>query len=57
MWCRWFEWEVVTEEGNRTLNLKSSEKVLERLEDVGQQLAMTFSKEGNLLAVGGEVNF
>ncbi|PIN02435.1 Prolactin regulatory element-binding protein/Protein transport protein SEC12p [Handroanthus impetiginosus] len=52
--CRWFEWDLATSTDEHTLNLKSSEKVLEQLEDVGQQLAMTFNFEGSLLAVGGE---
>ena len=41
---------------NGKLCLKSSEKVLTHLEDVGQQLAVTFSGDGSLLAIGGEVN-
>ncbi|KAF9595889.1 hypothetical protein IFM89_005375, partial [Coptis chinensis] len=36
------------------VDLKSSEKMLTQLEDVGQQLAMTFSTDGFALAVGGE---
>ncbi|XP_057790667.1 SEC12-like protein 2 isoform X2 [Salvia miltiorrhiza] len=50
--CRWFEWDSNTDD--QTLRLKSSEKVLKPLEDVGLQLALTFNTEGNLLAVGGE---
>uniref|UniRef100_M1A6I7 Prolactin regulatory element-binding protein n=1 Tax=Solanum tuberosum TaxID=4113 RepID=M1A6I7_SOLTU len=53
--CRWFDWDFQTTE-NRSLGLRSSEKVLEPLEDVGQQLALTFNNEGSLLAVGGEVD-
>ncbi|KAF9617613.1 hypothetical protein IFM89_037676 [Coptis chinensis] len=34
------------------VDLKSSEKMLTQLEDVGQQLAMTFSTDGFALAVG-----
>ncbi|XP_073059445.1 SEC12-like protein 2 [Primulina eburnea] len=52
--CRWFEWEANTSEDKHSLSLKSSEKVLQQLEDVGQQLGITFNPEGNLLAVGGE---
>ncbi|KAI3466987.1 hypothetical protein Pfo_023650 [Paulownia fortunei] len=52
--CRWFEWDAATSTDKHTLSLRSSEKVLEQLEDVGQQLAMTFNNEGSLLAVGGE---
>ncbi|CAA0832966.1 SEC12-like protein 2 [Striga hermonthica] len=51
---QWFEWDSTTSKDDHTLNLKSSEKTLVQLEDVGQQLAMTFNSEGNLLAVGGE---
>ncbi|XP_049413902.1 SEC12-like protein 2 [Solanum stenotomum] len=51
--CRWFDWDFQTTE-NRSLGLRSSEKALEPLEDVGQQLALTFNNEGSLLAVGGE---
>ncbi|KAM3284886.1 SEC12-like protein 2 [Capsicum chacoense] len=51
--CRWFDWDVQRAE-NRALGLKSSERVLEPLEDVGQQLALAFNNEGSLLAVGGE---
>ncbi|KZV33516.1 hypothetical protein F511_38332 [Dorcoceras hygrometricum] len=52
--CRWFEWEENTSDDKHGLSLKSSEKVLQQLEDVGQQLALTFNHDGNLLAVGGE---
>ncbi|KAL3631128.1 hypothetical protein CASFOL_024112 [Castilleja foliolosa] len=52
--CRWFEWDSTTSTEEHTLSLKSSEISLEKLEDVGQQLAMTFNNEGSLLAVGGE---
>lgn len=53
--CRWFDWDFQRAE-NRSLGLRSSERVLEPLEDVGQQLALTFNNEGSLLAVGGEVD-
>ncbi|XP_022882083.1 SEC12-like protein 2 [Olea europaea var. sylvestris] len=52
--CRWFDWDSTTSKDEHSLSLKSSEKVLEKLEDVGQQLALTFNNEGTLLAVGGE---
>ncbi|KAF3626824.1 SEC12-like protein 2 [Capsicum annuum] len=51
--CRWFDWDIQRAE-NRALGLKSSERVLEPLEDVGQQLALAFNNDGSLLAVGGE---
>ncbi|XP_012474757.1 SEC12-like protein 2 [Gossypium raimondii] len=52
--CRLFEWKE--SEGNEVhkLGVKVSEKVLIQLEDVGQQLALTFNSEGSVLAVGGE---
>ncbi|KAL9234323.1 hypothetical protein vseg_009206 [Gypsophila vaccaria] len=49
--CRLFEWENTE---NDRLGLKSSDRVLTELEDVGQQLAFAFSEDGTLLAVGGE---
>ncbi|KAI8022880.1 SEC12-like protein 2 [Camellia lanceoleosa] len=39
------------------LGLKSSDKVLDKLEDIGQQLALTFNNEGSLLALGGELSY
>lgn len=55
MSCRLFEWNSHTSTDEKTLSLRSSEKALEQLEDVVQQLAMTFNSEGSLIAVGGEV--
>ncbi|KAJ9560509.1 hypothetical protein OSB04_005669 [Centaurea solstitialis] len=52
--CRWFEWETTKKEDVSTLSLKQSEKVLYQLELIEQQLAVTFSRDGSLLAVGGE---
>ncbi|KAI3757387.1 hypothetical protein L6452_04924 [Arctium lappa] len=52
--CRWLEWDAIKNEDIIKLSLKPSEKVLDQLEDVGQQLAVTFSHDGSLLAVGGE---
>ncbi|KAI3665246.1 hypothetical protein L6452_43870 [Arctium lappa] len=51
----WLEWDAIKNEDIIKLSLKPSEKVLDQLEDVGQQLAVTFSHDGSLLAVGGEV--
>ncbi|CAA2998282.1 Hypothetical predicted protein [Olea europaea subsp. europaea] len=51
---RWFDWDATTSKDELSLSLKSSEKVLEKL-DVGQQLALTFNNEGTFLAVGGEM--
>ncbi|GFQ08340.1 sec12-like protein 2, partial [Phtheirospermum japonicum] len=52
--CRWFEWDSTTSTDEHTLSLESSKKSLQQLEDIGQQLAMTFNNEGSLLALGGE---
>ncbi|VFQ61699.1 unnamed protein product [Cuscuta campestris] len=52
--CRWFEWDAIKKSDDSALTLKSSERVLKHLEDIGQQLALTFNSEGSLLAVGGE---
>lgn len=52
--CRWFDWDIQRAD-NLSLGLRSSERVLEPLQDVGQQLALTFNNEGSLLAVGSEV--
>ncbi|KAK9742701.1 hypothetical protein RND81_03G192100 [Saponaria officinalis] len=49
--CRWFDWENGE---NGRLGLKSSDRVLTELKDVGQQLAFAFSEDGSLLAAGGE---
>ena len=55
--CRWYEWEATNKEDVFTLSLKQSEKVLYELEHIEQQLAVTFSRDGSLLALGGEVGF
>lgn len=52
--CRWFEWDAVKNDDVHGWGLKSSEKSLNQLEDVGQQLALAFDDEGSVLAVGGE---
>lgn len=52
--CRWFDWHESNGNKNGKLCLKSSDKVLTQLEDVGQQLAVAFSGDGSLLAIGGE---
>lgn len=53
--CRFFEWDEVEDNEDHKLGLKSSEKVLTQLEDVGQQLALVFNSDSSVLAVGGEV--
>ncbi|PWA44063.1 SEC12P-like 2 protein [Artemisia annua] len=52
--CRLYEWDTNKKDGSIKLCLKPSEKVLDGLVGVGQQLAITFSHDGSLLAVGGE---
>ncbi|RZC58186.1 hypothetical protein C5167_005485 [Papaver somniferum] len=52
--CRWFEWNVPTSMETNDLGLRASERVLTELENVGQQLALAFNKEGSALAVGSE---
>ncbi|GJX54925.1 peptidase S41 family protein [Tanacetum coccineum] len=59
LWCRilvhkWYEWDANKKDDRIKLSLKPSEKLLDLLQDVGQQLAITFSHDGSLLAVGGE---
>ncbi|EPS71638.1 hypothetical protein M569_03119, partial [Genlisea aurea] len=49
--CCLFEWNQTDEQA---LSLRSSERLLEPLQDIGQQLALAFNADGNLLAVGGE---
>ncbi|KAL8142059.1 hypothetical protein V2J09_015091 [Rumex salicifolius] len=52
--CRWFEWDKTTRYGDHMLGINPSERELNQLKDVGQQLALTFNEDGSLLAVGGE---
>lgn len=54
--CSWFEWDAGSNTVDGALSVKLSERVLTQLEDIGQQLALTFNNEGSMLAVGGEVN-
>ena len=55
-YARWFDWDKSGGNKNGKLRLQSSDKELTQLEEVGQQLAVAFSGDGSLLAVGGEVN-
>ncbi|KAI8536089.1 hypothetical protein RHMOL_Rhmol10G0229000 [Rhododendron molle] len=41
-------------DGNK-LGLKPSDKVIDELEGVGQQLALIFNNDGSVLALGGEL--
>ncbi|XP_027097846.1 SEC12-like protein 2 [Coffea arabica] len=52
--CRLYEWAAFEKADDSTLDLRSSERALEHLEDVGQQLSLAFNNEGTLLATGGE---
>ncbi|KAF7140465.1 hypothetical protein RHSIM_Rhsim06G0241000 [Rhododendron simsii] len=51
--CRYFEWETVSTDVQE-LGLILSDKVIDELEDVGQQLALKFNYDGSVLALGGE---
>lgn len=53
--CRWFDWDQNESSEIPKLGLKSSEKILTQLDDVGQQLALAFNSDGTALAAGGEV--
>lgn len=53
--CRLFEWDEVENTEIHRLGVKISEKVLSQLENVGQQLALTFDSEGTIFAAGSEV--
>ncbi|KAL1321264.1 hypothetical protein HN51_065998 [Arachis hypogaea] len=52
--CRWFDWDQDQNSESHKVGLKTSEKELTQLQDVGQQLALAFSSDGTELAVGGE---
>ncbi|KAG5558577.1 hypothetical protein RHGRI_008502 [Rhododendron griersonianum] len=52
--CRCFEWDTVKSTDGKKLGLKPSDKVIDELEDVGQQLALIFNNDGSVLALGGE---
>ncbi|KAL6967177.1 hypothetical protein U1Q18_032979 [Sarracenia purpurea var. burkii] len=52
--CRQFEWDAVESTDVRKLGLQLSDKVLTELEDIGQQLALTFNGDGSVFALGGE---
>ncbi|KAK4741657.1 hypothetical protein SAY87_025245 [Trapa incisa] len=52
--CRYFEWDKSDTAETHKLQIKTSEKVLKQLENVGQQLALVFNKDGSALAAGGE---
>ncbi|KAL8143399.1 hypothetical protein V2J09_016431 [Rumex salicifolius] len=51
----WFEWDKTMRYGDHMLGINPSERELNQLKDVGQQLALTFNEDGSFLAVGGDV--
>ncbi|KAM1331734.1 hypothetical protein ACFX2H_043857 [Malus domestica] len=51
--CKWFELEEESDEVPK-LALRQSERVLEQLQDIGQQLALAFDRESSMLAAGDE---
>ncbi|KAL6957954.1 hypothetical protein U1Q18_043144 [Sarracenia purpurea var. burkii] len=53
--CRQFEWDAVESTDVQKLGLQLSDKVLTELEDIGQQLALTFNGDGSVFALGGEI--
>ncbi|CAN1139623.1 SEC12-like protein 2 [Linum perenne] len=52
--CRFFKWDETEENGTHKLGVKESEKSLDQLQDVGQQLALVYDTDCSTLAVGGE---
>ncbi|CAI0410105.1 unnamed protein product [Linum tenue] len=52
--CRFFEWDEIEESETRKLDVKVSDKTLDLLQDVGQQLALAYDTDSSTLAVGGE---
>lgn len=52
---RYFEWDTVQGKDSHDFGLKTSEKVFKELENVEQQLALAFNREGSVFAVGGQV--
>ncbi|XP_078444288.1 SEC12-like protein 2 [Wolffia australiana] len=53
--CRFFEWESAAEPNKQFQpKIKSTERMLPQLEDIGLQLALAFDAQGSLLATGGE---
>lgn len=52
--CRHFEWELPKSRDYNMLALISPGRMLAELEGAGQQLALAFSADGRMLAVGGE---
>ncbi|AQK49053.1 SEC12-like protein 2 [Zea mays] len=52
--CRLYRWESQEGEGPQRLALEPDQDALAELKDVGLQLAVSFSGEGSILAIGGE---
>ncbi|KAK6931031.1 Anaphase-promoting complex subunit 4, WD40 domain [Dillenia turbinata] len=52
--CRWFEWDAAESSEVQQVCVKASEKELPQLENIGQQLALSFSSDGSMLALGDE---
>ncbi|ERN08132.1 SEC12-like protein 2 [Amborella trichopoda] len=52
--CSWFEWDLEKNEEGHKLTIEPSDTTLMMLEDVGQQIALTFARDGTKLAAGGE---
>ncbi|XP_010527783.1 PREDICTED: SEC12-like protein 2 [Tarenaya hassleriana] len=52
--CRVFKWEEILSSGDNDHDSEESERVVQELQDVGQQLALAFNRDGSVLATGGE---
>uniref|UniRef100_A0A453I1I6 Anaphase-promoting complex subunit 4-like WD40 domain-containing protein n=1 Tax=Aegilops tauschii subsp. strangulata TaxID=200361 RepID=A0A453I1I6_AEGTS len=52
--CRLVRWESPEGDNPHSLVLRSDQEALVKLNDVGLQLAVSFSGEGSILATGGE---
>ncbi|XP_044363767.1 SEC12-like protein 2 isoform X1 [Triticum aestivum] len=52
--CRLVRWESPEGDDQHSLVLRSDQEALVKLNDVGLQLAVSFSGEGSILATGGE---
>jgi prolactin regulatory element-binding protein len=51
-----YRWESQEGEGLQNLSLEPDQEALAELKEDGLQLAISFSQEGSILAIGGEVS-
>nr|ACG40104.1 sec12-like protein 2 [Zea mays] len=52
--CKLYRWESQEGEGLQNLSLEPDQEALAELKEDGLQLAISFSQEGSILAIGGE---